>query len=163
VRRGSRTGFRATRWPSKTPLSLLVLDIDRLKSLNDTYGHLAGAEAVRTVGEILAANLPAESAACRYGGDEFVIALPRLSQAEAMRIAGTLCRAVNRVAPVLTGNAFPEGALSISIGVASNTFEPSAAMDDPSEAAAAGEALFRTADTALYAAKSGGRNRISAA
>ena len=53
---------------TKTPLSLLVLDLDRLKSLNDVHGHLAGAEAVRTLGEVLAARLPRESTACRYGG-----------------------------------------------------------------------------------------------
>src|SRR6266542_2391877 len=54
-----------------TPVSLLVLDVDRLKALNDTYGHLAGAEAVRTVGHIIAASLPPPAVGCRYGGDEF--------------------------------------------------------------------------------------------
>lgn len=146
----------------KTDLSVVVLDVDRLKSLNDTHGHLTGAEAVKTVGEILAAKLPADSAACRFGGDEFVIAVPR-SKLETTVIATELCRAVNAVAPVLAGASFPAGTLSISIGVACRTFEQNPTLDIPSEIDAAGEALFHAADTALYAAKSGGRNRISVA
>ena len=61
---------------AQAPLSLLVLDVDRLKSLNDRYGHLTGAEAVRTVGHILASRLPRDAVACRYGGDEFVVGIP---------------------------------------------------------------------------------------
>ncbi len=61
---------------SAGPMSLMVLDLDRLKSLNDTHGHLTGAEAVRSVGHILGSHLPADAVACRYGGDEFVVALP---------------------------------------------------------------------------------------
>jgi diguanylate cyclase (GGDEF)-like protein len=147
---------------TQTPLALLVLDVDRLKSLNDVHGHLAGAEAVRTVGHILAAHLPSGSAACRYGGDEFVIGLPRSGQTEALRCAEELNRAVNLVAPVLAGVAFPRATLSISVGVASRTFEAPADGDVPFEDDA-GAALFRTADAALYAAKNGGRNRVRAA
>ena len=146
----------------KTDLSVLVLDVDRLKSLNDTHGHLTGAEAVKTVGEILAAKLPADSAACRFGGDEFVIAVPR-PKLETTAIATELCRAVNAVAPVLAGVSFPSGTLSISIGVACRKFEQNPTLDTPSEIDGAGEALFHAADTALYAAKGGGRNRISVA
>jgi GGDEF domain-containing protein len=58
------------------PVALLVLDLDRLNSLNDTHGHLAGAEAVRSIGHLIAGRLPAGGVACRYGGDEFVIAVP---------------------------------------------------------------------------------------
>ena len=61
---------------NRSELSILVLDLDRLKQLNDVHGHLAGADAVRTVGHILADRLPSEAVACRYGGDEFVIAVP---------------------------------------------------------------------------------------
>ena len=57
-------------------VSMLVFDLDRLKSLNDTYGHLTGAQAVRHVGQLAAARLPADAVACRYGGDEFVVCLP---------------------------------------------------------------------------------------
>jgi diguanylate cyclase (GGDEF)-like protein len=144
------------------PLSLLVLDVDRLKTLNDAHGHLAGAEAVRTVGRVLAIQLPAEATACRYGGDEFVIAIPRAGQTEAARIAEQLCQAVHRLSPVLAHVAFPPGTLSISVGVASRTFEHAMPLADP-ELDSAGDALFRAADTALYTAKRGGRNRISLA
>jgi diguanylate cyclase (GGDEF)-like protein len=146
---------------SKTPLSVLVLDLDRLKSLNDVYGHLAGAEAVQMVGHILATRLPAESAACRYGGDEFVIALPRCGQVEATDVAEDLRRAVSAVAPVLAGVSFPAETLSISVGVASCAFEPNAGLDRSFESDADGNTLFRAADVALYAAKNGGRNRVA--
>jgi diguanylate cyclase (GGDEF)-like protein len=144
------------------PLSLLVLDLDRLKTLNDTHGHLAGAEAVRTVGDVLATHLPAGSTACRYGGDEFVIALPRSGQPEAVHVAEHLCQTVRGLSPALAGIAFPIGALSISVGVACRTFDSASVLQDP-DIDAVGESLFRAADTALYAAKRAGRNRISVA
>lgn len=144
------------------PLSLLVLDVDRLKSLNDVHGHLVGAEAVRAVGDVLARRLPPDSTACRYGGDEFVIALPRSGGPEAARIAEQLCQSVHDLAPRLAHVAFPAGTLSISVGVASRTFGPSSLRGE-FDVDVAGEALFRAADAALYDAKRGGRNRISVA
>ena len=76
-KRGSRRWCArpASRAP---PSALLVLDVDRLKDLNDRYGHLTGAEAVRTVGHLIAQRLPPDAVACRYGGDEFVVAVPQL-------------------------------------------------------------------------------------
>ncbi|HEY7186123.1 MAG TPA: diguanylate cyclase [Vicinamibacterales bacterium] len=145
-----------------TPLSLLVLDVDRLKSLNDEHGHLAGAEAVRFVGRVLADGLPSNAVACRYGGDEFVVALPEADEREAIAVAEALGREVHAAAPVLAGVPHPRGRLSISVGIAVRTFDksrrsPRESIDD------AGEHLFRDADAALYAAKNGGRNRISVA
>ena len=149
--------LRATR----EPLSLLVLDVDRLKSLNDMYGHLTGAEAVRTVGHILAARLPPETVACRYGGDEFAVAIPRHGESQAREIAEDLCRAVYATAPVLAGRSFPETTLSISVGVACHPFGlgPDDASKDDDQAV--DTALFRDADRALYVAKTGGRNGVS--
>lgn len=138
------------------PLALLVLDCDRLKSINDRYGHLAGAEAVRTVGATLATVLPADAIACRYGGDEFVVALPDCSVATAEAIAHRLRAAVQDIAPVLSGHALPAGTLSISVGVAGLP----AADASPTSDDARGEALFRAADDALYRAKENGRNRV---
>jgi diguanylate cyclase (GGDEF)-like protein len=157
-----RSAVRAAR-ETKTPLSLLVLDLDRLKSLNDVHGHLAGAEAVRTVGRILARRLPAGSEACRYGGDEFVVAIPRSGEAEAVAAAEDLCRAVSAVAPVLAGVSFPAATLSISVGVACWTDARPEAIADRADLETVGEPLFRAADAALYAAKKGGRNRVSVA
>lgn len=140
------------------PMSLLVLDLDRLKTLNDTHGHLAGAEAVRTVGHTIARSLPTAAVACRYGGDEFVIALPRATPAYAAAVAEELAAEVRRLAPTLDGREFPKGSLSVSIGVASRTFSKNM-RDDVTE----GELLFQAADRALYFAKAAGRNRVCAA
>jgi diguanylate cyclase (GGDEF)-like protein len=142
-------------------LALLVVDVDRLKSLNDQYGHLAGAEAVRTVGRILGRQLPPDAVACRYGGDEFVIALPRCTPLLVHRVASDLCRAVHDSAPVLSGRSFAAGTLSISVGGACASFDhiaPSRAMSPGN--VEAGEWLFRAADSALYRAKAAGRNQV---
>ena len=134
------------------------LDLDRLKSLNDTHGHLTGAEAVRSVGHLLGSHLPPDAVACRYGGDEFVVALPGRSEADALGIAEELCRAVNESAPTLAGKRFSAGTLSISLGVAHRRW--TVEFPDPRTDERAGESLFRAADAALYAAKSRGRNQV---
>jgi diguanylate cyclase (GGDEF)-like protein len=139
----------------RSSIAMLVFDVDRLKSLNDRYGHLAGAEAVRTVGQLIGARLPADAVASRYGGDEFVVALPCCSQFTARQIANDLCRAVSALSPVLAGIEFPAGTISISIGIASRAFDtPSDADED------VGNALFKAADAALYRAKEHGRNQV---
>jgi diguanylate cyclase (GGDEF)-like protein len=146
---------------ARVPLSMLVLDVDRLKSINDTNGHLAGAEAVRTVGHVLAARLPATAVACRYGGDEFAVAIPMCSEVRAGTIADDLRRAINTMAPVLAGRRFAAGTLSISVGIASVSFDTATAVS--SDDAATGRALFDAADHGLYAAKADGRNRVGVA
>jgi diguanylate cyclase (GGDEF)-like protein len=148
--------MRASR-DAGTPVCMLVLDVDRLKSLNDKHGHLTGAEAVRTVGHLIAGSLPATSVACRYGGDEFAVVLPSCTESQAAGIADELCRRVNVAAPVLAGLAFPSGTLSISVGLACH--QPEQGGDRSSEGEyESGEALFRAADGALYRAKETGRN-----
>lgn len=148
----------------QTPLALLVLDVDRLKSLNDRYGHLTGAEAVRTVGHIIGHRLPPEAVACRYGGDEFVIAIPRCTSLQARRVADDLCHAVHDCAPMLAGRAFASGTLSISVGGTCASFDRRvrSRARSPYDAAAS-ESLFRAADAALYRAKAGGRNQVCVA
>jgi diguanylate cyclase (GGDEF)-like protein len=142
---------------ASVPLVVLVLDVDRLKSINDTHGHLAGAEAVRTIGRIIASQAPPDAVACRYGGDEFVIALPRCTEVGGRAFADGLRHAVYVTAPILAGLAFPVKTLSISIGVACEMFEgqPEHLTD-----AGLGEDLFRAADRALYQAKQLGRNHV---
>lgn len=144
------------------PLALLVLDLDRLKSLNDQHGHLTGAEAVRTVGRLIGQGIPGDAVACRYGGDEFVIALPRCGPSRARHVAESLRQAVHDCAPVLADRPFAAGTLSISIGVASTAFTPSggAAGGSPRDAESA-ESLFRAADAALYRAKGQGRDQVA--
>jgi diguanylate cyclase (GGDEF)-like protein len=143
------------------PLAMLALDVDRLKSINDVHGHLAGAEAVRTVGHILAASLPHDAVACRYGGDEFVVALSGRTSEQAREIADEVRRAVNTAAAPLAGTMFLAGTLSVSVGVAclapTRTQIKSAGAPDDT---ATGEGLFKAADRALYQAKNSGRNRV---
>ena len=145
------------------PVSMLAIDVDRLKALNDTYGHLTGGDAVREVGHLIAATMPTVAVACRYGGDEFAVVLPGRGSSEAVRTAARLCEAVQAAAPELAGRAFAAGTLSVSVGVASwpHDESPAAALllDDP---ARAGERLFRAAAAALYVAKDGGRNQVVA-
>jgi len=154
-------GARETR----TSLALLVLDVDRLKSLNDVHGHLAGAEAVRTVGHIIGATIPPGAIACRYGGDEFVVALPDCRALQARAVADDLRQAVKSVAPVLAGVRFPAGTLSISVGLACRAFgqDETAGGHRQARDAGRGEALFRAADAALYQAKGHGRDQVWAA
>jgi len=142
---------------ASVPLAVLVLDLDRLKVLNDAHGHLAGAEAVRTVGRIIASHVPADAVACRYGGDEFVIALPRCTEAGGCTFADGLRHAVNTTAPVLAGLPFPVRTLSVSIGVACQSFGTQAGSRSDVDY---GEELFRAADRALYQAKELGRNHV---
>jgi diguanylate cyclase (GGDEF)-like protein len=142
---------------TRSAIALLVFDVDRLKALNDQHGHLTGAEAVRTVGHIVAAELPPDAVASRYGGDEFVVALPGCDEKRAREIADDVRRAVNRAAPVLAGQPFPAGTLSISVGLASGMFDSARGGEY-----GWGEALFQAADAALYRAKNTGRDRVSA-
>jgi diguanylate cyclase (GGDEF)-like protein len=149
-------------WDGGLPLAMMVLDVDRLKSLNDVHGHLAGAEAVQNVGHVLAMRLPPEAVACRYGGDEFAIALPFYARSDALRVAEELCRQVNAIEPVLAGIPFPRATLSISVGLATWRRDPDAPPNGRFDAGTTGRALFHAADAALYAAKTGGRNRVYA-
>jgi diguanylate cyclase (GGDEF)-like protein len=146
---------------SNVPVTLIVLDVDRLKSINDTHGHRAGADAVQNVGHLIAAWLPGGAFACRFGGDEFVIALPAQDLATGTETAEKLRASVYGAAPVLAGIPFPPGTLSISMGIAcrADFHDRSTGADQPAEMA---ESLFRAADRALYVAKAAGRNQIHA-
>jgi diguanylate cyclase (GGDEF)-like protein len=144
----------------RAPLAVFVVDVDRLKLLNDEHGHLTGAEAVRTVGHIIGQRLPPGAVACRYGGDEFAIAVPQCTSRQGRRIAEDWRQFVHASAPVLAGRAFAAGTLSISVGgtcaVVNGTGPTRALVSRDREI---GEALFRAADVALYRAKATGRNR----
>jgi diguanylate cyclase (GGDEF)-like protein len=143
------------------PIAMLVLDLDRLKSLNDVHGHLTGAEAVRTLGHVLAARLHGDAVACRFGGDEFAVAIPGCSSARAEAVADDIRRAVEALAPDLAGQSFPAGTLSVSVGVASLSFAKRGTPSSRATDVDTGEALFRAADRCLYTAKEQGRNRVS--
>jgi len=101
-----------------------------------------------------------EAVACRYGGDEFVVALPRCTTSRAGEIADDIRQAVHDTAPLLAGIRFPAATLSISIGIASRPGGNGVATAGEDDA---GEELFRAADAALYRAKARGRNHVCVA
>lgn len=133
-----------------TPVSLLFVDIDGLKQLNDTHGHLAGDRTIRTVAAAIVRGLRASDFGARWGGDEFAIVAPNTPAGAARSSAERL---VARVAD--RGGVHLRGRPTVSIGVATY---------DPAEGRYADlDALVRAADDALYGAKAGGRNRVQAA
>ena len=130
------------------PLSLLMIDLDHLKAVNDTAGHAQGDRVIREVARLVQGHCRAEDSLCRYGGDEFVLVLPEATLEAASIKAETLRQLVG-------GIAFGAGAsagqrVSLSIGVASLL---------PRDRDEAG--LLQRADQACYAAKRAGRDRVA--
>ncbi len=133
---------RAARYERE--LSLLMIDIDHFKAVNDRHGHQKGDEALAAVAETLRSSFRSTDILCRYGGEEIAVLLPETSEANAARIA-ELCRSkIEAGTPKLLGFG-----LTVSIGVSSR-----AEGDAP-------ELLVKAADGALYKAKEGGRNRVA--
>jgi diguanylate cyclase (GGDEF)-like protein len=124
------------------PAALLLIDLDHFKSVNDTYGHLAGDEALRAVAAVLTAELRGHDLVARYGGEEFAVLVPGASPQPAVAVAERIRRRIARAHPTLQ--------LTASIGVAHY----------PAHGGTVAE-LFAVADRALYAAKNAGRDRVS--
>lgn len=131
-------------WRTDAPVSLLILDIDHFKSVNDQYGHLVGDEALRNIAKVLSETLREPDTPGRYGGEEFGVVLPDTNSEGACVIAERIRRNVE--AAVVTSN--PEVRCTVSIGVA----EASADLSDSRQ-------WIERADRALYRAKALGRNR----
>lgn len=125
-------------------LSLLVIDADYFKQLNDTYGHATGDAALQFITEQLNANVRKSDLVCRLGGEEFAILLPALDESEAARLGA---RILERIAsrPMFWDDKIIE--MSVSCGVADTRVGYEMTT------------LFKAADDALYAAKASGRNR----
>ena len=138
---------RAERYVSD--LSLLLCDIDKFKSVNDTYGHAAGDKALQAVAESLKIALRKSDILGRYGGDEFMIILPETSLDGAKKLAEKIRGAVNEISLELPMH--QRISLSVSVGVASCC----APMENI-------DTLVKLADTALYTSKHEGRNMVSA-
>jgi two-component system cell cycle response regulator len=132
------------------PLSILMIDVDSFKEVNDTFGHLAGDQVLIEVALLLARTARSVDAVARYGGDEFVIAVPETSQAGAIAFAERL-RDKIQAHPFDIGKGQPLR-LTVSIGVA----------DFPEPRVETAEDLLDCADRALYRAKAGGRNLVCA-
>ena len=136
------------------PLSVLLLDVDHFKLFNDRYGHLAGDGCLRVIASQLAATArrPGDLAA-RYGGEEFLLLMPRTDRAGGLSVAERVRKLVLDLAIAHEGSR-NLGIVSVSIGVAT------AWPQDPGNGPGDVSALLAAADTALYQAKSGGRNRV---
>ena len=129
------------------PLSLIMVDIDHFKHINDQYGHQAGDECLKMVGQILKTHAArAEDFPARYGGEEFCILLPGLTQAEAQDVAESMRINVEDSTCLYQGKAIN---LTISLGIYGEV---------PGETVSI-QAILKHADQALYQAKTNGRNR----
>ncbi|MDB4906668.1 MAG: putative rane protein [Gemmatimonadetes bacterium] len=142
----AREVSRASR--AKSELSMLALDLDHFKRVNDTLGHMAGDDVLRRIGELLLQTARGGDVVARTGGEEFSILLPDTGAAGAYMLATRLCETV-RERPFQAGS--EQVGITVSIGVVSAT----PGLVPPTSA----EELARRADEALYGAKRGGRDR----
>ncbi|MFB3814440.1 MAG: diguanylate cyclase [Terriglobales bacterium] len=124
--------------------SVLMIDLDGLKALNDEFGHLLGDEALRQISSILGASLRKADVVCRYGGDEFAVLLPETAGENALRVADKLRRSV-------CDWEFPGVPRPVSISIGAACFPQHGRTRD---------VLVKAADDALYRAKQAGRNRL---
>lgn len=133
---------------SERPVSLIMIDVDRFKTFNDQFGHVAGDRALSAVANVLQGQFRTMDLLVRYGGDEFAILLPEATQEEAMAIAERIRAAVSGSTSD-GSDSLIRVPIEVSIGVA--------------ELAADGsyESLLKAADEALYRAKHAGRNTVS--
>ncbi|MDZ7855553.1 diguanylate cyclase [Sphaerotilus sp.] len=129
------------------PLSLLLLDLDHFKQVNDTWGHQTGDEVLRAVAARLVAQVRTGDTVCRYGGEEFLVLLPGMPHAQAEERARHCCAELGQQ-PIPAGDL--QLAMTWSIGVASHPLHGDSA-----------QAIIAAADRALYAAKHQGRNRVA--
>lgn len=126
----------------RSPMSLLMIDVDNFKSYNDTFGHPAGDIALVLVANVLKDTLRAADVAARYGGEEFAVLLPQTAAEEAASIAERLRQRVER-------SDFPKRRITVSVGVAAYSTE----FVEPKD-------WITAADMALYEAKEHGRNIV---
>ncbi len=132
---------RASR--SGAPLSVILLDVDNFKLYNDEFGHPAGDRVLKSVAQLLQANVREVDYVARYGGEEFAIVLPGADDFVARSVA-------ERCREAIAAGPWPDRQVTASLGVAS------ANASTPSRGA-----LIEQADTALYRSKAAGRNRVS--
>lgn len=134
----------------RRPLSVMITDLDRFKSVNDTYGHDGGDDILREFARRLRKNVRGIDLACRFGGEEFVVVMPDTEAHIAEKVAERV-RAEIAQTPFQIGKGGQTLAVTVSVGVSSLRRGPDTVED-----------LMKRADVALYEAKSGGRNRVVA-
>ena len=138
----------AVRYPH--PLSFVMFDIDYFKQVNDTLGHAAGDRLLAEVAQIAAAQVRASDLVARYGGDEFIVALPYTSAQQALAVTERIQKSVAAISVDMVRSDHEPFAITISIGIAEMRCK---ATDDNVER------IIQRADDALYEAKRSGRNR----
>jgi diguanylate cyclase (GGDEF)-like protein len=154
---------------SGSECGIIFLDLDHFKEVNDTHGHLVGSQLLSKVGATLKQIIPGEGLAARYGGDEFVIALPGAGRQETLWVAETIRQNIADQAFVVKADPDiaddgPElciqGVVTCSIGIATlqSDIMPELGAEN-GDAKMAKDHLLRKADTCMYAAKELGRNR----
>jgi diguanylate cyclase (GGDEF)-like protein len=131
------------------PLSFFIFDIDHFKTYNDTNGHPAGDDLLRNMAKLIRTTIRPIDVACRYGGEEFLVAMPETDRDEAYELAEKLRQRIEST-PFPHREKQPSGRVSISGGVAAY---PKDGMQI--------EELIQMADEALYKSKKGGRNRVT--
>lgn len=134
---------------NQRPFAVLLLDIDHFKTVNDTYGHLAGDEILKNTAKTLSQSIRSVDYAARYGGEEFAIVLPETSTHTARELAERIRHQIERARCQFDGQSLT---ITLSIGVA--------AVRDDDETA---QAVIGRADQMLYEAKHAGRNRVHCA
>ena len=135
---------------NNSPLSVIMLDIDHFKNLNDTYGHTFGDVVLKRVSAIIKEKIRQIDIAARYGGEEFIVLLPEADSVEAMAVSERIRKAIEN--EVFMNGEVPVKS-TISLGVAQ--FDKNRDM--------ASENIIKRADQALYHSKHSGRNRSSQA
>jgi diguanylate cyclase (GGDEF)-like protein len=138
LRRASRESY---------PLGLLMMDLDHFKDLNDGYGHTAGDLMLRAVGDFLGSSVRGDDIACRYGGEEFVVILPRASVDNTRQRAEMLREGMKNLQLDPSGPPLPSVTMSIGVACAPLHGETR-------------EELIHAADVALYRAKAQGRDQV---
>ncbi len=132
----------------KSPLSLLMIDIDKFKNINDTYGHQIGDEIIKLLANIMLEGQRKSDMSCRYGGEEFVVLLPQTSLKKAQHVAQKLKESVEVSHFKITEKY--DITFTISVGVSTVNIENEINI----------EKALKRADDALYEAKENGRNQI---
>lgn len=141
--------FDRANWTGR-PLATMILDIDHFKQINDTYGHDAGDKVLKEFADCVSSSVRGIDLACRYGGEEFLVAMPDTDMSFAEIIAERLRQEIAARKFVVNGGR-DTIQVTVSIGIAST--ENGAEGDSAQK-------LIKRADEALYKAKSGGRNRV---
>lgn len=140
---------RARRY--QRPLSLIILDLDHFKQINDRYGHLAGDLVLQEIADLVNSEVRESDTVVRYGGEEFAIILPETGERQAARMAQRICESIRNHLTVTDGGTAIRITASLGVGTVNGE-----TIEDSGE-------FVRQTDQALYGAKQQGRNRVHVA